>query len=155
MSTALSWLRWRDHKHHFSWTVESFACWGFFKKNKKMPVVQQQSMRTLSPWIPLTYPTLCVWTCVITESFANGFDAGGHDYLCRLPWCFKIAHVTLRGWVGVRFEKLDGTRRFLAVYYGVVGGAAVIQRLQVFVEPLTGEAPSNGWKRVRRQGWGQ
>lgn len=55
----------------------------------------------------------------------------------------------------MRFEKLDGTRRFLAVYYGVVGGAAVIQRLQVFVEPLTGEALSNGWKRAKRQSWGQ
>lgn len=57
----------------------------------------------------------------------------------------------------MRFEKLDGTRRVLTVYYGVVGrgGGAVIQRLQVFGEPLTEEAPSNGWKRAKRQSRGQ
>lgn len=44
------------------------------------------------PWLIPLY----VWTRVITESFANSVDAGGHDYLSKLPCRFKMACVTLR-----------------------------------------------------------
>lgn len=45
------------------------------------------------------YPWLTqhnVWTCVIMEAFANGVNAGGHDYLSKLPCCFKMACIIHR-----------------------------------------------------------
>lgn len=53
------------------------------------------------------------------EAFAKSVNAGGCDYLSKLPWCFKMACVTQRERVGGRYEKPDGTHCFLKSCYRV------------------------------------
>lgn len=80
--------------------------------------------QTTKPFLS-EYPGLpqhFVRTCVIMEAFAKSVNAGGCDYLSKLPWCFKLACITQSARVGGRYEKPDGTYCFLKSCYCVTEG---------------------------------